>query len=282
MAKKSFTAVSTDDRALNSVQDRIRAVTTSQETRISDLEDSALELSSEPSPIAIQPGTIVTPSLAGTGSEAARWDHSHALNAAGPSQGIGGSNGFGSGTAVALSNHDHKLRETGGPTDMTIAIVADLDVMQRSGTTLRGQTHRGASSGGSTAANSTTTLTDLVSISLTKAGTYVFRCDGHYTSALATTAPRFAFNYTGTFTSGRLRVTVQTAASTWECFRTTSLNNSTLGSAGGITGADGHFTLFGRIVVSTAGSFVIRFCSEVAGSAITVAEDAILTVIEHD
>lgn len=63
---------------------------------------------------------------------------SDALGTAAPTQGIGGGNTEGAATTFARSNHDHKLRETGGPTDLTIGAVADGQFFKRVGTAIVG------------------------------------------------------------------------------------------------------------------------------------------------
>lgn len=63
---------------------------------------------------------------------------SDALSTAAPTQGIGGGNSVGTGTAFSRNDHDHTLRTTTGPTDLTIGAIADGDYVRRSGTTLIG------------------------------------------------------------------------------------------------------------------------------------------------
>jgi len=74
----------------------------------------------------------------GVSAEAARADHKHDITNAAPSQGIGGGNAAGSATTVALSDHDHTIRTTTGPTDLTIGGIADGEIMRRSGSTIVG------------------------------------------------------------------------------------------------------------------------------------------------
>jgi hypothetical protein len=63
---------------------------------------------------------------------------SDALTTAAPSQGIGGSNGVGTAASFARSDHDHTIRETGGPTNLTVGAIADGQTVKRSGTALVG------------------------------------------------------------------------------------------------------------------------------------------------
>lgn len=76
----------------------------------------------------------------GDATTAARANHKHDISTAAPSQGIGGGNNEGSGTALARAGHDHKIRETGGPTDLTVGVVADGQSLKRSGTAIVGYT----------------------------------------------------------------------------------------------------------------------------------------------
>ena len=79
---------------------------------------------------------------------------SDALTTAAPSQGIGGGNAVGTSNAFARSNHDHTIRETGGPTDLTVGVIADTQTVGRRGGSLVGYYpllpffHGGASMGG--------------------------------------------------------------------------------------------------------------------------------------
>ena len=60
------------------------------------------------------------------------------LSTAAPATGIGGGNAVGVANAFARSDHDHTIRETGGPTDLTVGVIADGQSVQRVGSTLVG------------------------------------------------------------------------------------------------------------------------------------------------
>ena len=79
-----------------------------------------------------------SPASAGASSEVSPYDHKHDIDVAAPAQGIGGGNLVGSATTLALSDHDHTLRETSGPTDLTIGAIADGEALLRSGTAIVG------------------------------------------------------------------------------------------------------------------------------------------------
>jgi hypothetical protein len=77
---------------------------------------------------------------AGTATETAAQDHKHSVATAAPSQGVGGGNAEGTSTSLARADHNHALRTTDGPTDLTIGAIADGEVFQRSGTSIIGAT----------------------------------------------------------------------------------------------------------------------------------------------
>lgn len=79
----------------------------------------------------------------GTSGEPARADHKHDVTTAAPSVGVGGGNTEGSATTLARSDHDHTLRTTTGPTNLTIGAVADGEVLTRSGATIVGSSGGG-------------------------------------------------------------------------------------------------------------------------------------------
>lgn len=104
----------------------------------------------------------------GSSSNLAREDHQHAVSTAAPGQGIGGSNAEGVATTLARSDHDHTLRETGGATDLTIAVIADGNLVERSGTTLAGtatvsDSQHGNRGGGSLHSTATTGVAGFMS-----------------------------------------------------------------------------------------------------------------------
>ena len=59
-------------------------------------------------------------------------------NTAAPSQGVGGSNAVGTSTALSRADHDHTIRETGGPTNLTVGVVADGQFLKRVGSAIVG------------------------------------------------------------------------------------------------------------------------------------------------
>jgi hypothetical protein len=70
-----------------------------------------------------------------------------ALTAA-PTVGIGGGNTAGTSVSFARADHGHKLRETGGPADLTIGAVADGQFLKRVGTAIVGAAGTGGSGSG--------------------------------------------------------------------------------------------------------------------------------------
>ena len=55
-----------------------------------------------------------------------------------PSQGLGGGNTEGTATTVARADHDHTIRETGGPADLTVGAIPAGAIVQRTGAALVG------------------------------------------------------------------------------------------------------------------------------------------------
>jgi hypothetical protein len=80
---------------------------------------------------------------AGAATESSRRDHKHNISTAAPGQGVGGGNLEGTATSLARSDHDHTLRETGGPTNLTLASIPDGQYLKRSGSTIIGDTVSG-------------------------------------------------------------------------------------------------------------------------------------------
>jgi hypothetical protein len=86
-----------------------------------------------------------------------RPDGSDPLSTAAPVQGIGGGNSVGTGTSFARNDHDHKLRTTTGPTDLTIGAIADGEFLKRVGTVIvSAVSGGGVPLGGTTAARPVT------------------------------------------------------------------------------------------------------------------------------
>jgi len=111
---------------------------------------------------------------------------------------------------------------------------------------------------------------------LPRAGTYAFKFRGAYRSNATTTGLRFSANYSGTTTTynGGMEVTTG-AAGAVGYFAQTTLNTA-MGSGTGPGAVDVGFEFWGRIVVSTSGTFAFRIASEVAvASGITLAIGAL-------
>lgn len=70
------------------------------------------------------------------------------LATAAPAQGIGGSNAEGSASSFARSDHDHTIRETSGPTNLTVGSITDGQYLRRVGTTIVGAVVTGSSGSG--------------------------------------------------------------------------------------------------------------------------------------
>lgn len=87
----------------------------------------------------LSPANITKATAAvGVGLTAARRDHKHDVDTAAPSIGIGSGNTEGVATTLTRSDHNHAIRETGGPTDLTMGAVSDGYALTRSGTSIAG------------------------------------------------------------------------------------------------------------------------------------------------
>jgi len=111
----------------------------------------------------------------GTSGEPARADHKHDISTSAPAQGIGGGNSEGIASTISRSDHNHSIRETSGPTDLTVGSVVDSSYVKRSGTNLIGF-HRREQYTSDEAESSTTSATPQQKLNLTtpsiEAGTY--------------------------------------------------------------------------------------------------------------
>lgn len=205
------------------------------------------------------------------------------LLSAAPTIGIGAGNDAGVASTYALSDHNHTIRETSGPQDLTMGAVRVGDVMSRVGNVFVGKTV--LSNQVTADVNSTVVaLADVpgLSIAIPKAGYYIFLVIGTYNTAAATTGLRIAYNYTGTLTQGGIHMTVQTlpaAAHIIESFSATVVNTG-IGSLNGITGVSGFWYLTGHVQVTTAGNLVIRSATEIAASQARVVTDTSIFCIE--
>lgn len=82
--------------------------------------------------------TTKTVAVIGTSTEPARADHKHDVSTAAPSQGIGESNSEGSAVTLARSDHNHTIRETGDPQDLTTGAIPANNFLRRVGTVIVG------------------------------------------------------------------------------------------------------------------------------------------------
>ncbi len=85
-----------------------------------------------------------------------------------PSQGVGGGNAEGSSQNMSRADHDHALRETGGPTDLTLGAIPDGAVVQRAGSSINGtasvsDAQHGSRASGSLHADSTGSVSGFMS-----------------------------------------------------------------------------------------------------------------------
>jgi hypothetical protein len=111
-------------------------------------------------------------------------------------------------------------------------------------------------------------------------GTYYFRLKGAYQSNAITTGLKVSASFSGTATAYDCALAVVTSATgaVIEFFAQTTLNTA-FGSGNGPGAVNQPFDMWGRIVVTVAGTFAFRIASEVAVAAgITLAVGAQSTV----
>lgn len=198
-----------------------------------------------------------------------------------PPIGIGSGNTQGSGPTFAYSDHNHTIRETSGPQDLTMGAVVAADTLTRVGTAIVGKTLLTVRSN-SNQVSTAIAAADItgMSIALAKAGTYHFIAHGTHFGASATVALKLALNYSGATSANHLRMFVQTAAGNFQNFDTTVIN-TLIGAAGAnITGVNGYYHCHGFITVSTPGNLVLRMATQTAATAVTVNIDSLFSVQE--
>lgn len=130
----------------------------------------------------------------GVATSAARADHKHDITTAAPAVGIGGGNSEGSAASLARSDHGHALRETGGPSDLTIGAIADGQLVKRVGSALVGVSGAGAGVLAQTqaaqvvadASTTSTSFVDLLTVNITtEANAVIIRAMGHVSNSSA-------------------------------------------------------------------------------------------------
>jgi hypothetical protein len=157
------------------------------------------------------------------------------------------------------------LRETAGPTLLTLGAIADGDCIRRVGSTAVGRFLRTLykTADQVSAVTALADLTDLT-VALPRAGTYHYTFSGDYRTNATTTALRLAINYSGTTSSQHLTLTVMTGVAGASVVSKTTALNTGIGTTSGPGAADARFEAYGRIVATSAGTFAFRFASEVA------------------
>jgi hypothetical protein len=91
----------------------------------------------------VSPAVSAAAAVVGSSGLIADRDHTHVVSTAAPLIGVGAANSAGAANTLARSDHDHTLRTTTGPTDLTIGAIADGEFLQRSGTTIIGNSSAG-------------------------------------------------------------------------------------------------------------------------------------------
>lgn len=233
-------------------------------------------------PSAIMPDD---PAIIGVSTLAARADHQHAIVAAAPPIGIGASNSEGAASSFARSDHNHTIRETSGPQDLTVGSILNGESVRRiSGAVLAGRLIRTDRNNG-TATSTVVTPAD-VSAGLTVASLTAGEAYGviwvlHYNTAATTTGLMLSVNYTGTAANVRFGVLMASAATTMFSASATALD-TLLGQAGVGPGGTNRIALvFCRMTATTAGDLALRFASGVAASAVNISTSSFYFAIQE-
>lgn len=183
-----------------------------------------------------------------------------------PPIGIGAGNTQGSGPTFAYSDHNHTIRESGGPQDLTMGAVPDLTSILRSGTTLIGKLRTSFRLAADQATTSTA-LADITGFTLASipAGTYAVHLQGSWTGSVNTEALRLGINLGGTISAvGIWHFAMSTAAGVNEN-RIVTANNTASAMVTGATGSN-FVSFVGTFTTTTAGSFALRLAAETGGA----------------
>lgn len=200
----------------------------------------------------------------------------------GPSQGIGGGNTAGVSPLVAHADHDHTLRETSGPTDLTMGSILDNESVRRVGGQLAGRIFRVLRRAGS-ASTSVTTPADVsgdLSVDLKAATANMVVWVIYYLTAATTTGLRVGLNFSGTLNTIHYGLLGATGATAMQS-EFASTNDTLVGQAAvGPGGTARVAILFGMVRTTSDGTLVPRYASGVAGSAVTIAAQTHMFVLQ--
>jgi hypothetical protein len=161
------------------------------------------------------------------------------------------------------------LRETGGPTNLTMGAAADGRLLVRTGATVTGfmptPQYVNDATGASTTSN-TTGVATAITYSFTSVGTYLFRVIGTYrTAAAGATAARLNFVPSGGLAASSVVIATvpytQSGANTWAMAALNEWSAAVAGAASSMP-----LLVHGRIVVTTTGTVTMWLRSETNGS----------------
>jgi hypothetical protein len=173
-----------------------------------------------------------------------------------------------------------RLLVSGVETDVLFGAFSPGDVPGYDGTQVAGR-YDATGFNTATQVSAVTTLADVTNhtFALVRTGIYYFRFTGAYRTDATTTGLRFSANFSGTATnfSGALSVETGAAGGAEQYF--TGAINTAIGSATGPGAVDQKFVYWGRIGISTPGTFAFRIASEIAvANGVTLALGAISEV----
>lgn len=191
-----------------------------------------------------------------------------------PVQGIGGGNTEGVSPKAARSDHDHTLRETTGPTDLTMGGILDGETFRRTAGAILGRQVEVKRLTIGPANRNVVTMGDVALVQLAfdlKANAqYLTFWIVFYQTAAATTGLVLSQNFTGTVNQWRFGLFGSTGATAMQSAVGTA-SDAPLGAVGVGPGAtDRVALLFSFIRTTTAGNLALRFASGVAASNVAI------------
>lgn len=196
-------------------------------------------------------------------------------------QRIGGTPSAGVSKLAAADDHVHPFTEAAGPTNLAIANILDTEMVWRTGTNLQGRYERVARTTANLN-NNTTTLSNLVQITVPRSGNFIFEGSASYNCAATTTGLQLAFDFTGTTSLRKLVLMKWTdQAGSYLSSNTTSfVTKIGVANVGPTSGTDAFFHYWGMITATSAGTLSIQFASGVAASNVSVQRDMTCWLME--
>jgi hypothetical protein len=194
------------------------------------------------------------------------------IGTAAPSQGIGGGNLLGSSLLLSRSDHNHTIRETAGPTDLTVGSWLDGEISRRVGSVLVGRQFEVkilTTSPATTNVAAANVSTDMA-FTLKANTSYMVVFPLFASSAATTTGVMLGLNFSGTTSALRYGFLSATNNTTMQSAETQT-NDTLLGQTGvGPGGTSRLQLLVGVYQTTSAGTLSLRFATGIAASTVTI------------